>query len=130
MNNTNLLLKDLEKAINQLEHALLEKDVDDLIRAGCIQYFEFCFELSWKTIKSLALKEGLQECYSPKACFQLAFKNKWIDDEEIWIQMLNDRNLMTHTYDSAEALNVYKNLSDYLDQFKVLLSGIKPLIQE
>ena len=130
MNKNNFLLNDLEKAIRHLENALHEKNVDDLMRAGSIQYFEFCFELAWKTIKSIAIREGLQDCYSPKSCFQLAFKNKWIDDDEIWIQMLNDRNLMTHTYDSDEALKVYQNLSDYLNQFKILAGRLKPLVEE
>jgi nucleotidyltransferase substrate binding protein (TIGR01987 family) len=130
MNKTNLLLQDFEKAVKHLENALQEKNVDDLIRAGCIQYFEFCFELSWKTIKSFVLREGLPDCYSPKSCLQIAFKNNWIDEEEIWIRMLNDRNLMTHTYDSDEALEVYKNLSDYLEQFRLLLNRIKPLLEE
>ncbi|MDZ7808910.1 MAG: nucleotidyltransferase substrate binding protein [Arhodomonas sp.] len=39
------------------------------------------------------------ECRSPKGCFKLAFQQGWIDDEAVWVAMLQDRNLTSHTYD-------------------------------
>jgi len=38
------ILTDLGKAISELKHALSIKAETNLIKAGCIQYFEFCFE--------------------------------------------------------------------------------------
>ena len=52
MNKSELLYQDLTKAVNRFQSALKEQSEDELIQAGCIQYFEFCFELAWKTIKA------------------------------------------------------------------------------
>ena len=54
------LLEDYAKALHELEQALVEPSENRLIQAGCIQYFEFCFELAWKSIKSVAEKDGLE----------------------------------------------------------------------
>ncbi|WP_461205032.1 nucleotidyltransferase substrate binding protein [Clostridium sp. DL1XJH146] len=38
-------------------------------------------------------KEGIQEAKSPKSTFREAFAYGLIQDGELWIEMLNDRNL-------------------------------------
>ena len=82
------------------------------------------FDLCWKLIKAYARNEGL-ECYSPKSCFQTAFQMKIIDENENWLKMINDRNLMTHTYSEPKAEDIYQNLKIYVDLFKQLLLKIK-----
>jgi len=42
---------DFSEAVARLAEALAAPADSDLLRAGCIQYFEFCFELAWKSIK-------------------------------------------------------------------------------
>ena len=68
------LLEDYAKALLELEQVLAEPSESRLIQAGCIQYFEFCFELAWKSVKSVAEQEGL-ECHSPKSCLKIAHQN-------------------------------------------------------
>lgn len=45
------ILADFENALIQLRSALSQPANSDLLRAGCIRYFEFTFELAWKAIK-------------------------------------------------------------------------------
>ena len=52
------LLEDYAKALDELEQVLTESSENQLIQAGCIQYFVFCFELAWKSVKSVAKQEG------------------------------------------------------------------------
>ena len=52
----------------------------------------------------------------------------WIDQEEIWLDMLSVLNRMSHTCNAAEALTVYDCLREYLQQMQILLSVLK--IQE
>ena len=66
------ILADFDRALEQLAGALETPAETDLIKAGCIQYFEFCFEPAWKAIKAVAPELGL-ECDSPRACLKLAF---------------------------------------------------------
>ena len=106
------LLEDYAKALDELEQVLTESSENQLIQAGCIQYFVFCFELVWKSIKSVAEQEGL-ECHSPKTCLKVAHQNGWVEEEPFWLEMLASRNRMSHTCDSGTALNIYHRLADF-----------------
>ena len=95
--NERWILDDYAAALAQLQNALQVQPATDLIKAGCIQYFEFTFELAGKSVKIVAEDQGLQPCGSPKACLKLAFAQGWIGDAAIWLQMLEARNLRSHT---------------------------------
>jgi nucleotidyltransferase substrate binding protein (TIGR01987 family) len=123
MDKMDLLKTDLINAIGQLESALARKSEDPVVQAGCIQYFEFCFELAWKTIKQAVTEEGLPECYSPKSCLKKAFELKWIKNETVWLDMLEERNRVTQPYSQADALKIYGKLGQYLLEFQSLLKG-------
>ena len=121
---TEIIIKDFAAALDRLREALAVPADSDLIRAGCIQYFEFCFELAWKSIKTLGAEQGLENCNSPKRCLKLAFSLGWINDEEIWLEMLSARNRMSHTYDAAHALEIYNSLPNFLRGFQELLKSL------
>lgn len=123
--NENWILEDFERALQQLEEALEFPHTDNLLKAGCIQYFEFCFELAWKSVKVVSQRLSLPECLSPKACLKQAYSQGWVDSEEIWLAMLAARNKMSHTYDASEALNVYGALVGFLPALKVLLKNLR-----
>lgn len=90
--NESLILIDFKKSLKQLEQALSVAPTSDLIKAGCVQYFEFCFELAWKSIQASLRKNGLTDCLSPKTCLREALANSWINNEEVWLRMLEARN--------------------------------------
>lgn len=46
------------------------------------------------------------DCNSPRDCMKMAFKTHLIQDETTWIEMLENRNLTTHTYNIEIALDV------------------------
>jgi len=123
--DSRILLGDFEKALENLKEVLAVPSETDLEKAGCIQYFEFCFELAWKSIQTLARESGLSECNSPKACFRHAFAQRWLDEEILWLEILSDRNRMAHTYNAADALKVYESLHRYLPAFADLLDALK-----
>jgi len=123
--NENWILADYEVALTQLEGALSVPADSDLIKAGCIQYFEFSFELAWKSIKLASLSQGLPDCVSPKACLKQAFSIGWVSDEEIWLEMLEARNRMSHIYNAKHALAVYQRFGNFLPELKLLLTRLK-----
>lgn len=100
------ILADFERAIGQLDKAMAVYADNDLLKAGCIQYFEFCFELAWKAIRYISGNLGQPDCLSPKNCLRQAFSNGWIDDESIWLEMLEARNRMSHTYKAERFENI------------------------
>lgn len=60
----------------------------DLHRAGCIQYFEFTFDLAWKSIQSIAAYYGLEPVKSPREAFKVAFAQAWLETQTPWLSML------------------------------------------
>lgn len=98
---------------------------NDVSRDAAIQRFEFCFELAWKSIQERAREEGL-DCQTPRSCLQLAFKTSWIEDEQGWLAMLQDRNRTSHTYDVDLAKAVFRRLPGYLPLLHALLNKLAP----
>ena len=125
--DSNILLEDLGLAVDSFEKAMERSTDDDLVKAGCIQYFEFSFELAWKTVKQIANDQGVQDCNSPKSALRYAFKSGWLDDENTWLDMLTARNKMSHTYSSSNALCVYDKLPSFVVTLKLLVKKLRVL---
>lgn len=119
------IIDDFAAALDQFEAAMQIVPTSDLIKAGCIQYFEFTFELAWKSVKILAEQTGLEPGGSPKSCLKTAFTQGWIDDEPLWLAMLEARNRMAHTYHAKEALQVYDRLSQFPHPMRTLLDALR-----
>lgn len=111
--------ENLISAIETLETFCREADPDrELDRAGTIQGFEFTFELLWKTLKKAAEREGGSFTPSPKGTLKVAFQYQWIEDESVWIAMLADRNLTSHTYRKDVSIQIFENIQkSYLSRF-------------
>ena len=97
-----------------------------MIRDSAIKRFEFCFDLAWKCIKSYARKEGV-ECFSPRSCLKIAFQLKLIKYDDVWLRMLDDRNLTVHVYKEKYAEEVYSRLCNYLEYLKELLNKLREI---
>lgn len=77
-------------ALNQLE------------KEGVIQRFEYSLELAWKTAKDFLEESGAVIApVTPREVLKQAFAAKILGDGQVWIDMLNHRNLLAHTYDCA-----------------------------
>ena len=63
----------------------------DLEKAGTIQYFEFTYELAWKTLKRILSHRG-KDLNSPKPVIREAALEGLIDDPEVWFGFIQDRN--------------------------------------
>ncbi len=106
---------DVLMALNKLDRAYktLKEAVDiaenNLERDGTIKRFEFTFEVFWKMLKINLDYYGV-DCNSPKICIKEAFRNKLIDDGEIFLDMLEDRNKTTHIYDDETAAQIFERI--------------------
>jgi nucleotidyltransferase substrate binding protein (TIGR01987 family) len=98
-------LESLQRVLGQLQTALeaLAADPDnEVIGMAVIKAYEFSFELSWKTLKDL-LSHGGIDALLPREVLRQAFAAGLLADGQVWIDMLEQRNLMAHTYDLARA---------------------------
>ncbi|MGI6227632.1 MAG: nucleotidyltransferase substrate binding protein [Peptococcales bacterium] len=104
---------------------------DDLLRDGLIQRFEFTFELAWKTLKSIFEDEGLSGLNSPKTVLREAFAAQIITDDELWLNMLNDRNLTAHIYSEELAIKICSNIKNkYVKELLMLVEKIEKRISK
>ena len=91
-----------KKAVSQLTEFIEKEELNKFEVQGLIQCFEYTFELAWKTMKDYLEQEGF-EVKSPRGTIQTAFQIQLITDGHVWIDALEKRNLMAHTYDEEVA---------------------------
>ncbi len=73
-----------------------------LEQEGTLHRFEFVLELSWKSMKDYLEHEGqVIHPLTPRQVIKEAFAAGLIADGQVWIDMLDHRNLLSHTYDAA-----------------------------
>jgi nucleotidyltransferase substrate binding protein (TIGR01987 family) len=97
--------ENLQRALGQLEAAIAahaEAPGNELIGMAVIKGYEFSFELSWKTLKDLLNYNGI-DADLPREAIKQAFAYGLIEEGQIWIDMLERRNLMAHTHDRSRA---------------------------
>ncbi len=84
-----------------------------LEKEGMIQRFEYALELAWKTLKDYLEYQGqLIDPVTPRNVIKTAFAARIISDGAVWIDMLNHRNLLSHTYDAK----TFENVSIAIDE--------------
>jgi nucleotidyltransferase substrate binding protein (TIGR01987 family) len=114
---------DLDEVLNRWREALERGVADDIVRDSAILRFELAFEVTWKLLQRLARKEGL-EVNSPRQAFQAAFSLGWIEDEEIWKEILIARNTAIHVYRKRYADALAAKLAGYHEAFSHLRKRI------
>ena len=92
----------------------------EIIMDSCIKRFEFCYELFWKALKKLLIEEESIEANSPKQVFKEVYKLAWVSNEDSLLQMIESRNLTSHTYEQEMANIIYKKLPEFYELMKDL----------
>lgn len=118
---------DVKESAARLAEAVAQPK-SELIRDATMQRFEFTFEVVWKTLKLYLERQG-HECGGPRPTLKKAFAENLIpnpEEADIWLQMLDDRNLTSHAYDEALANQIYGHI---VDDYAGLLGGMARKIQ-
>jgi nucleotidyltransferase substrate binding protein (TIGR01987 family) len=101
------------KALSKLHEFTAAPIVTDRDRAGVIQAFEFTFEQCWKALQRIAAAQGIAAA-SPRQALEAAVRLDLIraDDEDAWLEMLRDRNMTSHLYQEAIAVEIAQRVVD------------------
>jgi nucleotidyltransferase substrate binding protein (TIGR01987 family) len=94
--------ENFEKAFLFLQTIVKQDALTPIEIAGLVQAFEFTFELGWKTIKDYLYEQGIETQY-PRQTIKEAFKTNIITDGHEWMDMLEKRNELSHTYNQEVA---------------------------
>jgi nucleotidyltransferase substrate binding protein (TIGR01987 family) len=125
MIRSEIKLEKFKKALHTLEAIYLKPMQEDRSNVDAtIQRFEFTFELAWKFLKDYFFEQGIRVHY-PKETLQKAFVADLIDNEVLWIKMLHDRNLTSHTYDENLADEIYGRIKLYVPELQLLLNRVE-----
>lgn len=97
----------VKQALDTLEE-VLNMPYSVIVRDASIQRFEYTFEITWKLLKKAAKIDGI-EVSSPRQALRAAHQLGLIADIDLWFEMLEDRNMTSHTYDQYIADKVYES---------------------
>ena len=121
-------LQNFSRAVALMQE-VRERQLDSLSqleKEGAVQRFEMAIELGWKTLKDKMQNDGLQlDIISPKTVIRQAFESRYITAVEVWLDMVSDRNILSHTYDEETLEEILPRITGkYLDTFEELLQTI------
>lgn len=127
--NYNKALTKLEESVIYIQHNFLDNGneletedlgyvVDELIKEGLIQRFEYTHELAWNVMKDYAFFQGNSSVGGSRDATREAFKLQIIDNADTWMDMIQSRNKTSHTYNEETANEIFgKIINDYFPLF-------------
>jgi nucleotidyltransferase substrate binding protein (TIGR01987 family) len=122
----------LEQSVQYIENEVEEDEIEDndeadekyeivldeMIKEGLIQRFEYTHELAWNVMKDYAEYQGNTNIGGSRDATKEAFSLRLIADGEVWMDMIGSRNKTTHTYNEDTANEIYRKiLKDYYPAF-------------
>ena len=120
-----------QKALAMLKNAVeigTLREFSDLEKQGIIQGFEFTFELAWNVMKDYLADQGITGIIGSKGAVRGAFSKGLIEDGQVWMDMITDRNLATHSYDEQTAKDLVAAIMEtyycQLQQFAEKMGGL------
>lgn len=111
-------IQNWHNAIQRLKYAIDKDNGDDLIRDAIIQRFEFTIELSWKTLKKFLVYKWEPDNLMSKDIFRKFYEYGIVTDIQIWIDFIDDRNLLAHIYSEEQAIDVYNFVKQHYGVFE------------
>ena len=136
--NFNKALLKLEESVNYIKHNYLhdenkldvedlEEVVEELIKEGLIQRFEYTHELAWNVMKDYAFFQGNSTIGGSRDATREAFKLHIIENADTWMDMIQSRNKTSHTYNEEIANEIFsKIINDYF----TLFLGFQKIMEE
>lgn len=102
-------LTHFRRALEKLRDAVQlakQRPLSELEQQGLIQAFAYTHELAWKTLKDFLESRGVRNLYGSRDTTREAFKQGLLENGEVWMKMIESRNLTSHTYNESVAQQV------------------------
>jgi len=107
-------------SINHQEEATEDGQLvlDEIVKEGLIQRFEYTHELGWNVMKEYAEYQGNFDIKGSRDATRQGFKMNLFTNGEAWMDMIKSRNSTSHTYNEETADEIYtKIISLYYPAF-------------
>lgn len=119
------------KSLDSLKEARMRDRSDSFVMSGTVQKFSLTFDLAWKLMKDILVKKYKIIDFaigSPSEVLKKSYENNLIDDD-IWMEMLKNRNNLIHDYNEVLTENLIDIIIDsYINEFEKLSDKIKTLL--
>lgn len=128
-----LKINEFKEAVNGFEYLVtvdmealknvMDKRLIDGIENGMAQKFEYSIELCWKLIKNHLKKQDGIDAKSPKQSIKEFYLAGYIDEDHYLrlIDMIDDRNRLSHIYDKDEFNKILKRFPPYVKTFNRII---------
>jgi len=126
--------ENFDRALDLLREALAngQENLSPLEQEGTAHRLEYTLELAWKCMKDYLEDSGVSVSpATPRQVIKEAFVAKIITDGQTWIDMLNHRNLLSHTCDFAVFEEAIRSTADrYLPTLQSLNQFLSKELQK
>ena len=120
--------ENFSRALANLKEGAETKEPYTIVeQTGIAALFEICFEQSWKLMKLIIEEHGRydEKVGSPRAIIKIAYQCGMIDNCEGWLELLEARKILAHTYSDEQALAVIRRLKpEFIPLFDALKTEI------
>jgi nucleotidyltransferase substrate binding protein (TIGR01987 family) len=124
-------LNNWTRALNQLSRFMEREELDELQEQGLIQSFEYNHELAWMTQKDFLENEGVRDLFGSKTVAREAMSRGLTDNGEVWMKMIEDRNLTSHTYNEEVTKQIVGHIiEEYFAAFTQLHQKMSTLAKD
>ena len=121
-------LEKLAQAVNYVKKSLSHEDeslgedsdhvLDEIVKEGLIQRFEYTHELAWNVMKDYGSYQGNSTIGGSRDATREAFQLQLISDGKVWMDMIGSRNKTSHTYNEETADEIYNKIfNEYYPAF-------------
>ncbi len=100
----------------------------DIVLDVAVKRFEFTYEMAWKALKRFLDYLGI-DARAPRPVFKEAYAQGLLVNEQVWLDMIEMRNLSSHVYDEQEVSRILSELERYLAAFDSLLKQLRQTLQ-
>lgn len=112
------ILHDFEARKHVVPNAEKEVVLNEMLKEGLIQRFEYTHELAWNVMKDYAEYQGNSNVGGSRDASREAFQLQLISNGHLWMDMISSRNKTSHTYNEATANAIYEKIvNEYYPAF-------------
>lgn len=111
--------KTFKKAYLKLKEFVETDNGSEKDRGAIINAYQYTFELLWKTLQKYMQQLEMLDELGPGNVIRTAFQYNIIDNGSIYMSMLRNRNLITHTYKEDVAEEIYTRIKEeYMEELE------------
>ena len=112
--------------LEELVSKYTQNQTDVILRDALIQRFEYSTEAFWKYLKAYLQTEHNLSANSPREVIRTGLTAKLYSEEtsQELLQMLDDRNLTSHTYVEELAESIAHRIPDYSKNMNAVMTQL------